>query len=365
MKYNYKLYLFILIIILILLIINLNIHKVVNYETSYDYNNYQIKETFNKTYNYYYFNINNDKYNYDFVIAHNYTNKRKLISDISEEDINEYHCIKLYIYDEWTNEICSNGNDYYSDYALKNISNDNIETSNYSNVYLYNSYKIKYQAYIWNNYGVTDLNNQKEIKFINNETYNNTLYYQYDNRYLIFPDYDQNKTFNKLYIIDTNNDSVNTMNLKYDISFNSYFLGDIENKIYLVDIDNEKEYAININKNNIEKINKNELGKIYEKELKDIQFSKLLHNKYHFTYNNLFNYELDNNILYMYYYNSDNKIKISNKKIDNIISYYNDTVYYRINDSIYAYNITNGEYKILSSFEWNFSSNNKIFIFNK
>ena len=59
------------------------------------------------------------------------------------------------------------------------------------------------------------------------------------------------------------------------------------------------------------------------------------------------------------------KIKITNKKVETIITTLNDTVFYISEDTLYKYNYNEGEKRILSNKEWKFNFQNSVFIYNK
>jgi hypothetical protein len=80
--------------------------------------------------------------------------------------------------------------------------------------------------------------------------------------------------------------------------------------------------------------------------------------------NDLYDYRLEDSKLYLVINGSDNKILVSDKEIDSILYINKDEVFYFIDDTIYSYKFGRGEEKIVQSFEWKFSSKNKIFIFN-
>ena len=73
----------------------------------------------------------------------------------------------------------------------------------------------------------------------------------YLNNYVIIPDYNEQYYFSKLYIININTSRVEEILLDNKISFNSVFLGDYKNIVYLLDKKEEKEYKINIKKKEV------------------------------------------------------------------------------------------------------------------
>ena len=64
----------------------------------------------------------------------------------------------------------------------------------------------------------------------------------------------------------------------------------------------------------------------------------------------------------MTYKKSNLTTKVSNQKIDTIISINNDSVYYLIDNTLYRYNLKYGEIKLVSYADWEFNYKNLIFI---
>ena len=112
------------------------------------------------------------------------------------------------------------------------------------------------------------------------------------------------------------------------------------------------------------KIAKNdENGIIYVNgEEKSITLNKLITSEESFIYKNLYHYSLENNTLYLTYLDKEDKIKISNNKVKDIVYVNKDNVYYLVEDTLYKYNIQNGEIKLITYSEWNFNYKNLIFI---
>ena len=76
------------------------------------------------------------------------------------------------------------------------------------------------------------------------------------------------------------------------------------------------------------------------------------------------NYILVNDELYLYYWNQNNRIKVSNNKIRQIVYTNDDSVYYLVGNTLYKYNDIQGEVKLVEYGEWEFNYQNLIFINN-
>ncbi len=109
----------------------------------------------------------------------------------------------------------------------------------------------------------------------------------------------------------------------------------------------------------------NNQATIYEEgQISKVSLTKLINKEQTFTYKENYKYQLINNQLYLSYLDSSNKIKVSNQKIDTIISTYEENVYYLIDDTLYKYNLKYGEVKLIQYSDWEFNYKNLIFINN-
>ena len=354
-KKYYKLIIFALIILLIVILFLLFANKKVNYSVEYDMNGYHIKESFYKDDNMYTFNISKDNYSYDIAVDHKYSTKRKLIQEITTDVKDKYECISIRVYDKQSNTICSDGNNYYDNKLINNNDKDKSD----DNFKIYND---NYDYLVWNGYGYTNKNDNKDYNFLSKESYSNNLAYRFNN-YIITPDYDQNRMFNKFYIYDHDKKSISEWKINTYISFDSYFLGNIGDDLYLFDVENKIEYRMNIKKKKIKIATKKEMVIFYDKGKTTINKNKLIYNKKLFNYDNLYNFYVFDNVLYYKYYKSDKAIRLSNLNIKDIIYSDNESVYYLCDTSLYVYNINSGESKLAHSFEWNFDYQNKIYVF--
>ena len=86
-----------------------------------------------------------------------------------------------------------------------------------------------------------------------------------------------------------------------------------------------------------------------------------MNNTLSFSNSEFIKYKLQDNNLYAI--TDQIKIKISNRKVSNIIKIDNDGVYYIAKDTLYYFNLKTGEEKLISYNEWNFNYTNMIYIF--
>ncbi len=331
-----------------------------DYEVNYEYNGFNINEKYVKEEGNYYFTLEKDKYSYDFVIEHKYSKKRKIINKLNEEDKNNYKCVSIKVFDYNTQYICSDGSKYVDGYSLLNDNSDAstpIKTVNKINIY-----NDDYNYYIWNGYGLTNIISDEKYNFLKKESYDNNLSYQLG-KYLIIGDYDATREFSKFYIFNSEDKSISEWNFEDKISFNSYFMGDMDNNIYLFDKKNKIQYKINIDKKTINTTSDAEAALIYKDKWDLIGINKLVYNNTNFEHTNLVNYSIKDNNVYYNYINSNKKILFDHDNISAYVLINGSDAFYLKGDTLYKYNTNSGKTKLLSYFEWNFSFSNKIFIF--
>lgn len=354
-----------LILITIILFIIL---KKKDYHIDYKVDSLSINETYVKESQSYFFTINYNNENFKFikVIAKNLP--KKLIDKIeiyNNEEKNET-CIlpvskkiELYPICQKDNQNISynilneTSNFYkYGDYEKKNTTFNNLKI----NTLLNHNYLI----WAHNGYYYLSEEEQKEILFLEKESYYNNLAYQINN-YLVTPNYDEDYMFETLAIINLKNGKYEKWNLPNKISYNSYYLGNFKNNIYLFDRKNEKEFKINPKNKKMEIISKDGYGTIWDSKWKEISTTKLAANNYEFEKNDSINYFINNNNLYMTYDSYD--VLITNKKVDKIVDFKNDEVFYLVGDELYLYNPKYGEVLLIKYSEWSFNNINSIFIY--
>ena len=359
LKKNIRIVIFIVLFIVIIFIFNNIINREVNYETEYDVSGYHINEIYNKDDNKYLFKVQNDNHYYEIAVDHKYTNRRKLVKYVDKIDNNDFECVSINVYNTNSNFICNKDNEYFDNNMGK--TNESSKSRDVNNVGIYSD---RYDYVMWNGYGVTYLNKEKENKFLTNESYTNELAYQY-NGYLLIADYDSQRVFNKFYIYNNKKKDVSSWDIPYEISFDSYFLGHIGDDVYLFDTSSKLEYRINIKKKKIKIISKDDMAVFYNGKKEQIPISNLVYNMKLFNYNSLFNFSIEGGKLYYKYYNSNKLIKISDRDIKDIVYFDDNSVYYISDTSLYSYNVNDGETKLLDSFEWNFNYHNQIYVFER
>jgi len=213
---------------------------------------------------------------------------------------------------------------------------------------------------IWNykGFNILDDEEKKTINFLDNDSYKLDLVAKVD-KYLLVPNYNSEHTFNKIYIIDTDKNKLDTWELDYEIYFNSYILGTHKKSVYLYDKKNQIEYELRPDKKKIKKV---KYKALIENEWQKLELSDL-NKEIKFKKDTVYNYEVINNKLYISYLGGNNKIQISKLKVKDIVYIDNDVVYYLVDDKLYMYDKLYGEVLLLNYFEWNFNYKNMIYIY--
>lgn len=348
---------FVLGFIFIFFIYQLVVNHPKDYELIYNINSYNIKESYSKKDKAYYLNIYDDSTNYSFFLKRKYSKKRKLLENIDIYTDDEKTCVKPIIKNETFQYVCNKDNDYFM-----YLSNSLIE-SDKEKIDSIDVYNKDFTYYIFDGYGVKNVVTKKKIHFFNNEHYENALSYKGDN-FILFANYDDERVFNKFYLIDKESeDYFEIVNENYEISYDSYFLGMVKNKVYLFDKKNVKEYSIDIKKRVIKLISKGDKGLFYDLGFDEILLSKLKYETNLFNTGSLVDYEIDNGTLYKKYNNSVNRIKITDYSVKTIVSASDEEIFYISDDSLFSYNDTSGNTLLLTNFDWKFNYKNNIYVF--
>lgn len=374
-KYKLKKSAIIILILFLVLIIALfsfiSSTKPKSYSIEYNIDEYEISENYDNKDKFFYYEITYKNLKYNFISNNQYQKEKKLIYDIKKYTDNDYICLTIESDFIKNNPLCS----YKQKIIDYRLVSDNIKEK-LSKYYIsykqtkktHENYKIyddKNDLLIWSYKGFNYLSNKKFnfIKLFNKDIYDIPLATKINN-YIVVPDYEQEHKFDKVYIINLNNKKVKEWKLKYKISFDSYILGTNNKSIYLLDKKNKIEYELVPHKKKMRIIATSKKNGIIFEENQSIKISmnKLISKEYKFLYKNNYKFSIKDNNLYLSYLNYNNKIKISNKKVDRIIHIKNDEVFYLVYNTLYKYNLKYGEIKVIEYSEWEFNNKNLIFI---
>lgn len=328
-----------------------------SYELEYNIDGLDIIEKYDKDLKAYYFNIEYQENNYELVSLDKYTTKRRLINSVEISEKEQETCFsfqttKINLYD-----ICTNNDSYYVSTANNKAKFKTTDT--YKNIDIS---QLDDKTYLlWNYHDFIYLNNttKKTLKLFSKDVYNMPLIYAFDN-YLLVPDYEQEYIFDEIYLINTKNAKITDINLRFDVYFNSYFLGNDKNNVYLYDLKENQEFYIDLNKKEIYKTNNKIL---IDREWQDVSNQNFQKNKPTFSESKSIYFSLENEKIYLSIPDGQDKTLISNREVTELV--YNEglTVYYISEDVLYKNNPYTGEEAILKYSEWNFNYQNMIFIF--
>ncbi|MBQ9018718.1 MAG: hypothetical protein IJ097_00165 [Bacilli bacterium] len=372
---------------------------IVDHDINYKINKYKIHEHFYINKNHFYdITITNNKTNYTYTLNKKLSKQKRIIKNIKTYKSNNLVCIipiykkdiELDIYCNLDNEQISN--DYLiktknSNFnkILKKIKKYNINTPSnfntkkkYKNILVYQKNILKdYNIYIWNYKGILILNNNNLTykKVLNHDLYYDIMATSFDRYYVIFENTNVNGIEN-IYYYDSKKNKLNTFKLNKKLSKDSYINGVVDNKIYVTDRREKKEYKIDIRKNKIEQVDDNLKYIVYENnEKKKISKSDFFMNDQYFDNVYLKDNKITDSIELIkegnyYYYLKDNRIYRvldSNKKhhtllleLDDIKEWkvYNNLIIIIAKDSIYTYTDKEGLRKIVKSNELKYNYKN-------
>lgn len=362
--------LIIILLIIIFTVTRCNTSK--SYSLEYNIKKYDISENYDINKELYYYEISKDNIKYNFIYKSEHLEETKLIKNIKEYESGSYKCLTIDSNYIESKPLCSKDEKLIDYHLINDELKEELQSyfkkpeqinKKYNNYILYANENIL----IWNYKGFNYLNKKeiKEIDLFKKDIYEIPISAQL-NEYIVIPDYEQNYNFNKMYVINLETYEVEEWTLNYDISFNSYVNGVHDKSIYITDIKNSTQYELVPHKQKMRVVGKKgKQGVVYKNGIEEkISINELTKKQITFTSSNPYIYTIEKNYLYLTYLDSNIKTKISNNKIDKIISVNNDTIYYLKDSILYRYNQEYGEIKVIEYEEWNYNNINPIFIDN-
>lgn len=368
-----KIYILITVVILIFIYYLYQINLPRSYTLSYKMSDYFIEENYEKEKKIYTIIIDYKKKKYPLTLMDNYDKNRKIVDKIDYVNINDEKCLTVLIqnikypicYDkEDLKDFRLLSEDIKEVYQDMTINHSNIITDTYKNINIYNYFDKK--IYIWNYKGYDFINkkNNRTFNLISKEDYYNSLTY-FNDKYIITPNYDTEYYFDEYFVLDIINNELSSIKLDNDISYSTYYQGEVKKNIYLVDKKNKKQYKLNIKKEDLKTVGtEKKLGVTYNKsknKWESISLNKLVNKEHKFSNELLYDYQIINNKLYLLIGNY--KILISNNKVKAIVHTNNEEVFYIVEDVLYAFSPHAGEVKLIENNEWNFNYTDKIYIY--
>lgn len=233
--------------------------------------------------------------------------------------------------------------------------------------------------------GIYNISKEKiiDLDYYDNDVYNPKLTISTD-KYLISADYENNYSFDTLYIIDISNNQRDEIKIASSISYDSYFQGEVDNKVYLFDKSSKKQYEIDPKKLEIKEVGNETKDILYyngkwekKKALEFINSEIKFQNKVNYQNDNYDKIEATNNFYYLFDYN--NKVKVSRVAINNQnhitelfevnsirnIKYVKDYIYFIDGDSVKYYSDKTGIRTVLTYSELAFNKDLDYFVYVK
>lgn len=252
-------------------------------------NKFEIKEVLTQNTknerNNYYFEIEVEDEIFSFQTYNIYSRATGIIKKIKYFSNSNYKCILPLLANNGyvTDMICKKNDVYYyyssirnNDPEVDNFADSNIDFEIYkddtdiikktSNFYVYNNLlENKYITvdYYKGIYVVSKNSKYKKIEIFEKEKYNRPISTQV-NKYYLSADYDKDYEFNEFKLVNLENSKIEKIISDYEISFDSYIQGIINNEVYLFDKTNKKQYKIDIKNKIVYYIGNEKEIKIYK-----------------------------------------------------------------------------------------------------
>ena len=383
-------------LMILLVILTLLLYRTLNFNTIVYHLNINKKDVKITETNYkdnYYVEINIDNNIYPFRVYKKLDNK-KIVKDIYYYNDSDVQCILPIINGQvYTDFMCYKDSIIYDYSSISGINHD--LDSFVSSVKLYDTYKfkddfqsidnIKYNSKFDKTVSITTYDglfiDGKKISIFKDDVYTNKISTFVDNYYIV-ADYSNDYSFNCFYIVDLKTKKAKKINVKNDISYDSYIQGVVDNKVYLYDKDNELQYEINIKNSSVSIISALNYVKYYSNK-KWTKISKIKANKeIYFDYNTLDNNFSDYDQVketedYYYLFKKDEnfyKLYRVDKKNIQVYKYiidvpitdikFNDNyMYYVYKDKLYYYSDELGFKTVLEYSELEFNDSIKYYIY--
>lgn len=378
---------------------------------------FEIKEvltqnTLNEVDNYYIeIKVDNDVFN--FQIYDTYSKATGIIKHVKYFSNTNYKCVLPYLEKnkQFTDMMCKKDDIYYyynsikgKDPELDSYAESILDFSKYEdkeevlkktkNIYVYdNLVKNDYLTldYFKGIYVIDNNSKYKKIELFKKEKYGRDLSAIID-KYYLCADYDEEYEFHKFKVVNLENYKQSEIISNYNISFDSYIQGIVDNEVYIFDRTNKKQYKINIKNKEVYfigdengiKIYKNGefiKGNAYESSQTDIMFSRIATDN-NFKKDGYELLQMNGNVLsgYILAYKKVNnvydvyRINVQNKDIITYLFSTNDikqinsdykNIYYKDDKYIKYFNETTGIKTIIRYNELEFNNKLKFYVYSK
>ncbi len=329
-----------------------------SYSITYKVGKYDILEEARDKSMYFEIKYENNTYSYKIYEKRKLTKKR--ISSVKKEEVNGFTCLTPNIKGYVSYTMCSDGKELVSKDTLS-FKDDNYE----EDFYFSKNLSSKEYIYIWKYDGFYFLNGdkQKSVNIFDGDRYSNDLMFQVNDK-LIFPSYKDEYLFSDFIVLDIPSGEYFTIKTNYSINYSSKIVGNSKNSIYIFDNKDNVLYQVNYKKKSVEIIGSKAKG--YVKLVNGRKRDALLkeYTKEDITYFDLPSSDIyvKSNV-YSYVNNKDISIKYFNSQVS-YVSSYKDNIYFIYKDNLYRKN-NQGIKMIVHNFEFNFNSDDLIFVYNK
>ena len=336
---------------------------------------------------------------YLFDLYDEISNKRHIVDKIYYYKDNSYECVLPIINNRVETDFMCYKDDILYDYHI--LEGENAKLDNYvSTITEYNIENYKSNESTINTIGTVKyftknkINNLTAITtykgiIINgynidlfvNDVYNNKLS-TFVKEYYIIADYTKSYEFQYFYVVDLFNKTVFKIKSKYEISLDSYIQGIVDDKVYIYDKDNEKQYEINIDKRTVNLISSKTDVKYYKnnkwEKISKIKANKEVYFDYTSLENNFSEYDsvIESNFYYYLMKKNSNGCDLYRVSKDQINTYKfisniptcdiktkDNYIYYAYDNRLYYYSDKVGLKVLLEDTELEFNSTIKYYIY--
>lgn len=340
-----------------------------DFSLTYKIDGFDIKETYQKENNVYFFEIAKENETYHTILTDVNFFAQKIIYHIEEYQEKNETCLKIHSNKSKFSPLCIRDSkevslSLTSDEMKNHFVIDTLTPRNetYQQISIINTHY--HDFYIWNYRGFYHINDQitESISLFSKDIYDSKLKLMAQvEDYLWIPNYNSEYYFQESYILNRKTGKQETWSLKEPIYFDSVILGVYQNEIYLLDKHEKVEWKINPQTKKMTKVGtEGKGGIIYENGWKSITMNKLLYQDVSFVGTLPIDYQMNGAFTKNF---SNASILIRENVPNKVVGKTNDAVYYLVGDTLYSYTDTYGEVPLLSYFEWNFNNENVIFIF--
>ncbi len=355
-------------ILLFIIIVVVLVRLPRNYEKTYEVDGIEINETYNKEMRFYSFKVKVQDEVFTFNKVSKYLNKKSLVKNVSTFQNENDVCVllegkKLEFY-----PVCKNDSEYVDISFLEGTEDfykrEKVDALKREFENLKINALMDKNILVWDHKGYYFISGDeiKKLEFLENESYYNNLAYQVG-EYVLTPIYDLEHNFNKFSLINMKTGKITEWEIEEEISYNSYYLGEVDGEAYLFDRKSQKEWVINPRKKTIEEVTKDGKANVWNNGWEEISTKKLASSDYIFNKSEVFSYDIKEKGLYLKLYDFEKQVKISSREPEKIVKSNDEEVYYLEKDTLYGYSLKYGEVSMITYSEWEFNNVNSIFIY--